>query len=580
MIARALLASVRKDWRLLARDRIGLFFMAVAPIVVIAVAGLSLASLYGASPRGDTAYVLPVVDEDGGELGATLRRRLADEPAVELRFVDRQAALAAISRREAGAALVLPPGTSAALRHGEPARLLLLTDPVKYLEIANVRNLVQELRHAVGGEALDRARARLERARAHALRARQRMERLLARVRAELERAAAEGREGRRRLAAEIDAASARAADVERRLRDRMAAAASERSEAARERVAAELEPLAQFLRDVARYRSEFDAWLMAARAAAGSFADRLPAPPSPPAVPPAVAAFESGGAEKLADRLVGAPAALGGDAVDWLPPGELRGILSLPKVPPAVATAVPSAEKLASRLPAPPPAVRLPRLLEIDEQSVTGAPARLNTFDQNVPGFSVTFLLLGMLLGVSLGLIDERELGTLDRARATPSPVGALVVGKLLVRFAVGVVQMAVLLAVGHVAFGASLGPEPWALLLPTAGIVFAGTAFGVLVAGLARSREAVLPLGSIAIVTMAAVGGCWWPIDLEPRWMRQVALGFPTTWAMAAFNDLMIRRQGAAAALRPTLVLLAFGTTFLVLGVPLFVRRSRPDV
>src|SRR5581483_8701588 len=375
VIARALLASVRKDWRLLARDRIGLFFMAVAPIVVIAVAGLSLASLYGASPRGDTAYVLPVVDEDGGELGATLRRRLADEPAVELRFVDRQAALAAISRREAGAALVLPPGTSAALRHGEPARLLLLTDPVKYLEIANVRNLVQELRHAVGGEALDRARARLERARAHALRARQRMERLLARVRAELERAAAEGREGRRRLAAEIDAASARAADVERRLRDRMAAAASERSEAARERVAAELEPLAQFLRDVARYRSEFDAWLMAARAAAGSFADRLPAPPSPPAVPPAVAAFESGGAEKLADRLVGAPAALGGDAVDWLPPGELRGILSLPKVPPAVATAVPSAEKLASRLPAPPPAVRLPRLLEIDEQSVTGAP-------------------------------------------------------------------------------------------------------------------------------------------------------------------------------------------------------------
>jgi len=125
-------------------------------------------------------------------------------------------------------------------------------------------------------------------------------------------------------------------------------------------------------------------------------------------------------------------------------------------------------------------------------------------------------------------------------------------------------------------IAFGISLGPEPWALLLPTAGIVFAGTAFGLIVAGAARSREAVLPVGSIVIVTMAAVGGCWWPIDLEPAWMRRVALALPTTWAMAAFNDLMIRRQPLAAALRPTAVLLAHGLAYLAIGLALFRRRT----
>jgi ABC-2 type transport system permease protein len=133
----------------------------------------------------------------------------------------------------------------------------------------------------------------------------------------------------------------------------------------------------------------------------------------------------------------------------------------------------------------------------------------------------------------------------------------------------------MLVLLTVGRLLFGISLGPEPWALLLPTAGIVFAGTAFGLVIAGLAHSREAVLPLGSIVIVTMAAVGGCWWPIDLEPRWMQQVALAFPTTWAMAAYNDLMIRRHSFEAALRPTAVLLAYGLAYLALGLALFRRR-----
>jgi ABC-2 type transport system permease protein len=112
---------------------------------------------------------------------------------------------------------------------------------------------------------------------------------------------------------------------------------------------------------------------------------------------------------------------------------------------------------------------------------------------------------------------------------------------------------------------------------LLPTAGIVFAGTAFGLVVAGVATSRESVLPIGSIVIVTMASVGGCWWPIDLEPRWMRTAALGFPTTWAMAAFNDLMIRRQPASAAVWPTLVLFAYGFAYLVLGTWLFRRHTR---
>ena len=73
-----------------------------------------------------------------------------------------------------------------------------------------------------------------------------------------------------------------------------------------------------------------------------------------------------------------------------------------------------------------------------------------------------------------------------------------------------------------------------------------------------------------------MAAVGGCWWPIDLEPRWMRTAALGFPTTWAMAANNDLIIRRQGLEAALRPTAVLIAYGGMYLAIGLWLFRRRE----
>src|SRR5581483_6046684 len=150
-------AALLKDLRLLARDRAGLVFLTIAPVVVITVAGLSLASLYGADPRGTSAYLLPVADEDGGRIGETVRARLASESRVLVEEVaDREAARDLVRRQVAGAALVIPAGTTAAVGRGEPAALLLYTDPVKYLEVANVRLLVEELRHGI--EAAARAR--------------------------------------------------------------------------------------------------------------------------------------------------------------------------------------------------------------------------------------------------------------------------------------------------------------------------------------------------------------------------------------------------------------------------------------
>jgi hypothetical protein len=55
----------------------------------------------------------------------------------------------------------------------------------------------------------------------------------------------------------------------------------------------------------------------------------------------------------------------------------------------------------------------------------------------------------------------------------------------------------------------------------------------------------------------------------------MRRVALAFPTTWAMEAYNDLMIRRRGLDAALRPAAVMTAYGLIYLVIGALLFRRR-----
>ena len=537
---RAFLALLMKDLRLLWHDRVGLTFLALAPLAVITVAGLSLSNLYGADPTGQTAYELPLADEDGGALGREIRSRLSGEEAVRLRPVESRAEAERLVRdKQAGTALVIPSGTQAALDAGRPASLVLYTDAVKYLERLNVRLRLLEMRDALAAQ-------RIETTRADAGGERDRLARQLDRLRDEVDAA-------RRRLTAAWEEA-ARARDEAARaaqasLTRQLATAGNAYAERATHELDRQLADVRAYLDTVAARRRDFEAWLGELRRLAGSHAQDIPPPPAFPELPPSLTQLLANGPvlpkpEPPAIRLPAPP--------------------PLPKPP---ALAVPDIE-----VPQPPP---VPGRIDFEERDVSGGSSHINTFDQNVPGFSVTFLLLGMLLGVSLGLLDERDWGTLDRLRAMPVSVSSVLGAKLLARFLVGVVQMILLFAVGRALFGISLGPQPWLLLLPTAGIVFAGTAFGLVVAALATSREAVLPIGSIAIVTMAAVGGCWWPIDLEPRWMRQVALAFPTTWAMEAFNDLMIRRRGIEAALRPTAVMAAFGVLYLLVGTAVFRRR-----
>ena len=558
---RGLLLVVAKDLRLLGRDRAGLVFLAIAPIVVITVAGLSLSTLFGADPSGLDAYVLPVVDEDGSALSEALVERLAAAPSLRVeRVASRaQARRAVRDDKRAGAALVIPPGTGAALRAGRGAELVLYTDPVKYLERMHVLLALGAAREELASTAAAEARRAAAEAR-EALRADLgRVGEALAAQRAALAaaREAADAERARAQAALE-DALAAERARFRERLARRLAAARDEAAASLEAQLGALRAPLARWLDALAEARAGFADWLVELRDRAGARAERIPPPPALPEPPPELARFARDGVRLELPALE--PPAL---------PAAPR--IALPALPEAPALALPPLA-----LPELPPA---PGVLAVREEGISGARATINSFDQNVPGFSVTFLLLGMLLGVSLGLLDERDWGTFERLRALPIGFANMVTGKLLARFLVGVAQMIVLFAVGRVAFGVALGPQPWALLLPIVGIAFAGAAFGLLIAALVPSRDAVLPVGSAVAITMAAVGGCWWPIDLEPLWMRQAALALPTRWAMEAFNDLMMRQRTVSATLLPTAVMLAYGALYLALGVALFRRRlARP--
>jgi ABC-2 type transport system permease protein len=206
--------------------------------------------------------------------------------------------------------------------------------------------------------------------------------------------------------------------------------------------------------------------------------------------------------------------------------------------------------------------------LLVMEERNLTGSRSSIPPAEQNVPGFSLMFVMMGVLFGVAFGLHDEREWGSITRLRIAPIPRASILGGKLLARFVIGLVQLVLLFLYGHVAFGLSLGHAPVALALLMTAVVFSMTGFSLLVSAFARSREQVIPLGLAVIMVFCALGGCWWPMYQMPPWLRQVAQFTFTAWATEGLHDVILRDRGLVDVLPALGVLLAYGAVCLAGG------------
>jgi ABC-type multidrug transport system permease subunit len=553
------LLILRNEFRLLAQDRMALFMLFLAPIVIIAVAGFSLGNMFGAGTRGRT-YVIPLVDYDHGEIAHAIIKGLSHQRALRIiRVSDARAARALVARSDRSPmAILIPAGTTKAFEDGRTALIDIYVDPVKRVEASVFELRLSALTREIAARAhhqaqvrlsdetarvraeVDRVSKQVDALREQASEYRQKMRQERSRFRWTLE---ARIREKLRLIGAQTQVAIDQAmAEQKTRLQD----------ELSRKQVA--MKVVLDYLRELQASRRAFEQWMARLKAKAGSYASEIPPPPRLPTPPNTAQLAEL--SRPLDLSFVGpsvSPETLEDSRIE-LP--RIR----MPKIPRI---------SLNVRGLAPSRTPILPGAIGWTDRSLTPGYAQVNSFDQYVPGFGITFLLLDVLWGVSIGLIDERDWGTLQRLRVSGASVPGMMIGKLAARFLSGFVQMVVLFGVGWLLFGIELGRSPAVLLLPTAAISFAAAAFGLVIAAVARTRDSVLPIGSVAAMTMAAVGGCWWPINFEPVWMRSVAAWMPTTWTMRAYNDLMIRGLKPTHALWPSMVTLALGIAFLCVGV-----------
>jgi ABC-type multidrug transport system permease subunit len=187
--------------------------------------------------------------------------------------------------------------------------------------------------------------------------------------------------------------------------------------------------------------------------------------------------------------------------------------------------------------------------------------------------------MLMFGLVACSTTLLKEREQGTLRRLLVASAPRASIPLGKFLFTFAVGLLQLLVLFCYGELVFRVGTFRDPVTLVVLSGVWSACATAFGMLIATWAKSQKQVEGLSTLLILVMAALGGCWFPVQMVdlPWYAEVVTKATLTWWAMSGFQGMFWHQQslshpGMLAAIG---VQVAFTAVAMWLSLRLFRRR-----
>jgi ABC-type multidrug transport system permease subunit len=143
---------------------------------------------------------------------------------------------------------------------------------------------------------------------------------------------------------------------------------------------------------------------------------------------------------------------------------------------------------------------------------------------------------------------------------------------GKIYGLVLLGAVQILFFLVVGKFLFHVNLGANLPAVALTLLVFSWAAGSLGVLVGSVNAAEDRVTGICVLASLLLAALGGCWWPLEIGPPALKFIALCTPTGWALQALHQLISFGSGFEAVLAPLAVLLAFGAAANLLAARFF--------
>ena len=199
--------------------------------------------------------------------------------------------------------------------------------------------------------------------------------------------------------------------------------------------------------------------------------------------------------------------------------------------------------------------------------------PSSGNPFALGAQSMTVLFMFLTSMTAATQ-LVLTRQLGVSRRMLASPTPVRSILLGELMGRFAIAMMQGLFIVLASRLLFDVSWGDLAGASAVI---ILFAlvGTGAAMLVGTLARNPDQASSFGVVAGMILGALGGAMVPGELFQEPISTIAQLTPHYWAIDAFRELVFFGGGVEDIVTQLAVLAGFAIVLVGAGT-IGLRRS----
>ena len=200
----------------------------------------------------------------------------------------------------------------------------------------------------------------------------------------------------------------------------------------------------------------------------------------------------------------------------------------------------------------------------------------KLKTSWVMIPGLTGLILVFIGALVTSLGIVRERQSGTIEQLAVMPFRPWDVIFGKLIPYLVLACLDLTMIVAVGVALFGvpfagnvATFASGAFLFLLVTLGV-------GVLISTVSQNQGQAIQLGIMFVVPQVLLSGLIFPISSMALGVRWIAYVAPLSWYIDISRGVMLKDTPITALGEPLVVLA--GMAIVVLGLAML--RFRRDL
>jgi ABC-2 type transport system permease protein len=194
------------------------------------------------------------------------------------------------------------------------------------------------------------------------------------------------------------------------------------------------------------------------------------------------------------------------------------------------------------------------------------------------IPGLAgVVLVFIGTII-TSLGVVRERQSGTMEQLAVMPLRPRDVFLGKIAPYFAVATADLAIVLVVGVAIFGVPFRGSLAVFGLGALLFVFVTLGIGVLISSVSQTQGQAIQLAIMTLLPQVLLSGLIFPLSSIVAGVRWIAYLLPLTYFNEIARGVMLRAEPIGALWQPFVFLTLLGAVIVTLATMRFRRYLAP--